>query len=69
MTEGEVDEGKSEIQKFKYLENEKNILDQVKSIFHVIFKCYHLLNKRKIEDTSFKLSSNFTKCHCNQKQV
>ena len=36
MTEGEVDEVKSEIQKFKYLENEKNILDEVKSIFHII---------------------------------
>ena len=31
MTE---DEGKSKIQKFKYLENEKNLLDEVKSIFH-----------------------------------
>ena len=28
------DEGKSEIQKFKYLENEKNFLDEVKTIFH-----------------------------------
>ena len=34
MTEGEGDEGKSEIQKCKYLENEKNFLDEVKSIFH-----------------------------------
>ena len=34
MTEGEEDEGKSEIQKFKYLENENNFLDEVKSIFH-----------------------------------
>ena len=33
MTEGEWDEGKSEIQKFKYLENENNFLDEVKSIF------------------------------------
>ena len=34
MTEG-GNEGKSEIQKFEYLENEKNFLvDEVKSIFH-----------------------------------
>ena len=31
---GRGDEGKSEIQKFKYLENEKKFLDKVKSIFH-----------------------------------
>ena len=34
MTEGEGDEGKSEIQKLEYLENEENFLDGVKSIFH-----------------------------------
>ena len=34
MTKEEGDEVKSEIQKFKYLENEKNFLDEVKSIFH-----------------------------------
>ena len=34
MTKEEEDEVKSEIQKFKYLENEKNFLDEVKSIFH-----------------------------------
>ena len=34
MTEGEGDERKSEIQKIKYLENEKNFLDKVKSIFY-----------------------------------
>ena len=33
MTDWEGDEGKSEIQKFKYLENEKNFLDEVKGIF------------------------------------
>ena len=54
MTEEGI-EGKSEIQKFEYLENEKNFLDEVKSNFQ-LFKDYHLLNKRKIEDTSFKLS-------------
>ena len=34
MTEGEGNEGKSEMQKFNYVENEKNFLDEVKSIFH-----------------------------------
>ena len=34
MTEGEEDEGKSERQKIKYFENEKNFLGEVKSIFH-----------------------------------
>ena len=34
MIEGEGDEGNSEIEKFKYLKNEKNFLDEVKSIFH-----------------------------------
>ena len=32
MTEGEETEGKSEIQNFKYLETEKNFLDEVKNI-------------------------------------
>ena len=27
-------EGKTEIQKFEYLENEKSFLDEIKSIFH-----------------------------------
>ena len=35
MTEGKSYEGKSEIQKIQYLENENNILvDEAKSIFH-----------------------------------
>ena len=34
MTEREGDEGKSEIQTFKYLENKKNFLDEAKRIFH-----------------------------------
>ena len=33
MTEG-GDEGKSEIQKFEYLENVKSFIDEIKSIFH-----------------------------------
>ena len=56
MTEGEGDESKSEMQKFEYLENEKDFLDEVKSIFHNYLMYYHLLSKTKIENTSFKLS-------------
>ena len=37
MTEGGI-EGKSEIQIFQYLENEKNFLDEVKYIFHNYLK-------------------------------
>ena len=33
MTKGE-NEGQSEIQKFESLENEKSLLDKIKSIFH-----------------------------------
>ena len=57
MTEGRGggNEEESEIQKFEYLENKKGILDEIKITFHKLFKDYHLLNKRKIADTSFKL--------------
>ena len=34
MTEGEGDEGKTEIQKFKHLKNKKNFVDKVESISH-----------------------------------
>ena len=37
MTEGGI-QRKSEIQKFEYLENKKNFLDEVKSIFHNYLK-------------------------------
>ena len=57
MTEGEEDEGKSEIQKFEYLENEKNFLDEVESNFHnYLSAIIYWINK--IEDTSLKLSKN-----------
>ena len=36
MTKGEGDEGKPEVQKFKYLGNEYSSLDKVKSIFIII---------------------------------
>ena len=57
MTEGEEDEGKSEIQKFEYLGNEKNFLDEVESNFHnYLSAIIYWINK--IEDTSLKLSKN-----------
>ena len=61
MTEGEGNNGKSEIQKSEYLKNEKNFSDEAKYVFHKsvsvsLCKCYYLLNKRKTADTSFKLS-------------
>ena len=57
MAEGEEDEGKSEIQKFEYLENEKNFLDEVEIIFHnYLSAIIYWINK--IEGTSLKLSKN-----------
>ena len=57
MAEGEEDEGKSEIQKFEYLENEKNFLDEVEIIFHNYSSAIiYWINK--IEGTSLKLSKN-----------
>ena len=34
MADREKKEGKTEIQKLKYLENEKSFLDEMKNIFH-----------------------------------
>ena len=45
---GVGNEGKSEIQKFKYLENENNFLDEVKSIFHNYLKTTICLIKEKL---------------------
>ena len=55
MTEGDS-QGKSETQKFECLYNEKGFLDEIKRISH---KGYHLLNKTKIVDTSFKYLRTF----------
>ena len=35
MPDREKKEGKIEIQKFEYLENEKSFLDDIKNIFHI----------------------------------
>ena len=40
----EKNEGSIEIQKIKYLQNEKSFLDQIKSIFHY---CHYLVKKEK----------------------
>ena len=49
--------GRSEIQKFKYLENEKGFLDEIKSVFHSFWRaiiwCKNK-NLTKIADTNFK---------------
>ena len=34
MTDREKKEGKTEIQKFEYLENEESFLEEIKNIFH-----------------------------------
>ena len=34
MTDSEKKGGKTKIQKFEYLENEKSFLDEIKNIFH-----------------------------------
>ena len=41
-------EGKTKIQKFKYLKNEKSFLDEIKNIFQFL-KGYHLVNNKKID--------------------
>ena len=52
-------EGKTNIQKFEYLENEKSFLDEIKNIFQFL-KGHDLVKKKKfdkkIADTSFNQS-------------
>ena len=52
-------EGKTEIQKFDYLENEKSFLDKIKSNFHS-FRLAKNTNLIKKADASF----NFWSSHC-----
>ena len=66
MIEGEGDEGNSEIEKLKYLKNEKNFLDEVKSIFRNYLRAIFCWIKGK-ERT--QVLSCLTKYHCDQKQV
>ena len=39
--------GKTEIQKLEYLENENNFLGEIKSVFRIFFKGYHLVKIKK----------------------
>ena len=50
-------EGKTKMQKFEYLENEKSFLDETKKHFSWFLNVYHLVNKIMIKalSTSFKL--------------
>ena len=45
------------LQKFEYLENEKNILDKIKSIFHRFWRAFiwSFGGKKKIKNTGYKL--------------
>ena len=55
-------EGRTEIQKIEYLENEKSFLDEIKSIFHSFWRAIIWWKKLiKIADTSFKLV--YFMCH------
>ena len=50
-------EGKMEIQKFKYLENEKSFLDEIKNVFHSFWRAiiwWKIKICQKVADTSFK---------------
>ena len=48
-------EGKTKIQKFKYLKNEKSFLDEIKNILQFL-KGYHLMkDKNLIKNSGHKL--------------
>ena len=50
--------GRTEIQKFEYLESEKSFLDEIKSIFHSFWKTiiwWKNKNLMRIADTSFNI--------------
>ena len=49
-------EGKTKIEKFKYLKSEKSFLDEIKNIFHSFLKGYYLVkNKNLIKKSGHKL--------------
>ena len=55
-------EGRTEIQKIEYLENEMSFLDETKSIFHSFWRAiiwWKNKNLMKIADTSFKTQHIF----------
>ena len=41
--------GKTDIQKFEYLQNEKSFLDELKIIFHSFLKGCYLVKNKKID--------------------
>ena len=47
-------EGKTEIQKSEYLENEKSFLDEIKNIFQFL-KGYHLVGNKNIKNSEHKV--------------
>ena len=56
MADREKKEGKTEIQKFEYLENGKNFLDEIKKHFSCFLKDYHLVKyKNLIKNSGHKL--------------
>ena len=57
MPDREKKEGKIEIQKFEYLENEKSFLDDIKNNFQFL-NGYHLVNnKNLIKNSGHKLQA------------
>ena len=56
MAGREKKEGKTNIQKFEYLEKEKGFLDEIKKTFFTVFKGLQFLkNKNLIENSRHKL--------------
>ena len=58
--------GRTEIQKFEYLENKKSFLDEIKSTFHSFWRAIIWWKKKlmKIADTSFNQKVSFLHtCH------
>ena len=53
-------EGRTEIQKFEYLENEKSFVDEIKIIFHSFWRpTIYWKNKNLIKNSGHKLLINF----------
>ena len=58
-------EGRTEIQKIEYLENEKSFLDEIRSIFHSFWRAimwWKNKNLMKIADTSFNNRNTIKRC-------
>ena len=56
MADREKNKGKTNIQKFEYLEKEKGFLDEIKKTFFIVFKGLHFVkNKNLIGNSRHKL--------------